>query len=140
MNIAADNADSLGPTQERFGFTMFMSICVHAVLILGVGFTVALEPRIASSMAVTLAQYRSAEAPEDADFIAQANQQGAGTEDETLAPASPIESRFSADTIEDISEYLEERPTASSTADPVLTRDAADADVSSQTDAPTEQV
>src|SRR5690349_17848219 len=100
MATIADNADSLGPTQERFGFTVFMSLCVHAVLILGVGFTVAVEPRVISSMAVTLAQYRSAQAPDDPDFIAQANQQGAGTEDEALAPASPIESRFAADTIQ----------------------------------------
>jgi protein TonB len=138
MNTTADNADSLGPTQERFGFTMFMSVCVHAVLILGVGFTIANQPQIASSMAVTLAQYRSAEAPEEADFIAQANQQGAGTEDETLAPASPVEARFSADTIEDVSEYLEERPTTRPD-DPVLTRDAADADVASQNTVPTDQ-
>jgi protein TonB len=91
-------------------------------------------------MAVTLAQYRSAEAPDEADFIAQANQQGAGTEDETLAPASPIESRFSADTIEDVSQYLEERPTTPDTADPVLARDAADAEVSSGRDVTAPQV
>ncbi|MES2625166.1 MAG: energy transducer TonB [Pseudomonadota bacterium] len=133
MSVPADNADSLGPTQERFGFTMFMSICVHAVLILGVGFTIATEPKIISSLAVTLAQYRSEEAPDDADFIAQANQQGAGTEDEALAPASPIESRFAADTIEDVSEFLEERPTTS-TNDPVVARNAQNAEVSSSDD------
>lgn len=133
MSTIADNGDSLGPTQERFGFTMFMSVCVHVVLILGVGFTIATEPKFISSLAVTLAQYRSAEAPDDADFIAQANQQGAGTEDEALAPASPVESRFAADTIEDVSEYLEERPTTS-TADPVLARKAANADVSAADD------
>jgi protein TonB len=136
MSTIADNGDSLGPTQERFGFTMFMSVCVHVVLILGIGFTIATEPKIASSMAVTLAQYRSEEAPEDADFLAQANQQGAGTEEETLAPASPIESRFTADTIEEVSEYLEERPTSSKRADPVLTRNAADAEVATPSDIP----
>jgi len=140
MNPVADNADSLGPTQERFGFTMFVSVCVHVVLILGVGFTIATQPQIASSMAVTLAQYRSAEAPDEADFIAQANQQGAGTEDEALAPASPVEARFAADTIEDVSEYLEERPTRSNNTDPVLTRDAADADTASQDDVAAPQV
>jgi protein TonB len=139
MNTALDNADSLGPTQERFGFTMFVSICVHVVLILGVGFTIAKQPQIASSMAVTLAQYRSAEAPDDPDFLAQANQQGAGTEDEALAPASPVKSRFAADTIEDVSEYLEERPTTSNIADPVLAREATDADVSSDNDVTTPQ-
>lgn len=130
MSTLADNADSLGPTQERLGFTVFMSICVHAVLILGLGFTIASQPRIASSMAVTLAQYRSAEAPDDPDFIAQANQQGGGTEEDALAPASPIESRFSADTIQDVSEYLEERPTTPNTVDPLLSSEAGEAAVS----------
>ena len=39
--------DSLGLTQERLGFTLFMSMCVHAVIILGVGFTVHMAPKIA---------------------------------------------------------------------------------------------
>lgn len=104
--------DSLGLTQERFGFTMFLSICVHVMLILGLGFTVVTESSTTSTMEVTLAQYRSAEAPEDADFIAQANQEGSGTEEETLAPATPVESRFNDDEIRDVSEYLEERPTS----------------------------
>lgn len=114
MNLPSLNEDSLGPTQERFGFTVFMSICVHVMLILGVGFTVAKEPNVMTNMAITLAQYRSKDAPEDPDFLAQANQQGSGTEDEALAPASPIESPFAANTIADISEYLQERPTSSS--------------------------
>lgn len=140
MATVADNADSLGPTQERFGFTVFMSLCVHAVLILGVGFTVAVEPRVISNMAVTLAQYRSPEAPEDPDFIAQANQLGGGTEDEALAPASPIDARFAADTIQDVSEYLAERPTAPAVADPVLSSDASDAALSSSNASATPQV
>ncbi len=136
MSTDTDIGDSLGPTQERFGFTMFMSVCVHAVIILGIGFTIATEPKVASSMAVTLAQYRSEDAPDDADFLAQANQQGAGTEDETLAPASPVESRFAGDTIQDVSEFLEERPTTSNNADPVVALDAPDADVRADDDVP----
>ena len=84
------DSDSLGSTQDRFGFTMFMSVCVHVMLILGLGFTIANERQQPASMEVTLAQYRSLEAPEDAEFIAQANQEGSGTEDAALAPASPV--------------------------------------------------
>jgi protein TonB len=80
----AFEGDSLGPTQERFGFTLFMSLCVHVVLILGVGFTVQMAPQILTNMEITLASYQSIEVPEDADFLAQANQQGSGTEDEAL--------------------------------------------------------
>ncbi len=104
--------DSLGLTQERFGFTMFMSVCAHVMLILGLGFTATTERSTTSSMEVTLARYRSAEAPEDADFIAQANQQGSGTEEEALAPATPFDAPFNADEIREVNDYQEERPTA----------------------------
>jgi protein TonB len=111
MNESFEQGDSLGLTQERFGFTMFMSVCVHVMLILGVGFTIAPDRAPSTSMAVTLAQYRSTEAPEDADFLAQANQQGSGSEEDTLAPASPFESRFNADEIREVNDFLQERPT-----------------------------
>jgi protein TonB len=109
---AEPEGDSLGLTGERFGFTLFMSVCVHVMLILGVGFTLVSERSPLSSMAVTLARYRSNEAPEQADFIAQANQQGSGSESEALAPATPVESRFNADEIREVSDFLQERPTS----------------------------
>ncbi len=112
--------DSLGLTQERFGFTMFLSVCVHVMLILGLGFTAAASRDNTSTMEVTLAQYRSAEAPEDADFIAQANQEGSGTEDEALAPASPFEAPLNANEIREVSDYLEERPTTPLQAEELL--------------------
>jgi protein TonB len=114
--------DSLGLTQERFGFTLFMSVCVHAVLILGVGFTAALAPKITNDLEITLATYQSSEAPEEADFLAQANQQGSGTEDETLAPATPFTSNFYSDRINPVEQYLEERPTTPVNNDEVIAR------------------
>ncbi|MFL2840251.1 MAG: energy transducer TonB [Pseudohongiellaceae bacterium] len=87
---------------ERFGFTLFMSLCVHAVLILGVGFTFYEQLNIPSSLEITLAQYQSNQAPENADFLAQANQQGSGSQEELARPTSPFESRFNADVIQEI--------------------------------------
>jgi len=127
MNYDNEQGDSLGLTQERFGFTMFMSVCIHVMLILGVGFTLASERSPLSSLAVTIAQYRSNEAPEDADFIAQANQQGSGSEDEALAPATPFESRFNADQIREVSDFLEERPTLPPAEEQLITRTNPDA-------------
>jgi protein TonB len=106
------DSDSLGSTQDRFGFTMFMSVCVHGMLILGLGFTMASDRDRPQTLEVTLAQYRSMEAPDDADFIAQANQEGSGSEDEALAPASPIEAPLNANTIQDVDNVVQERPTA----------------------------
>lgn len=112
MNTLDIEGDSLGLTQERFGFTMFLSVCVHGMLILGLGFTLAKERTQPASMEVTIAQYRSVEAPEDADFIAQANQQGSGTEDEALAPATPFEAPFNANAIREVEDAAAERAAA----------------------------
>ncbi len=87
---------------ERFGFTLFMSLCVHAVLILGVGFTFYEQLNSPTSLDVTLAQYESNEAPESPDFLAQANQEGSGSEEELARPSSPFESRFNADVIQEV--------------------------------------
>jgi protein TonB len=116
------HGDTLGPTQERFGFTVFLSICVHVMLILGLGFTALTERRESPPLDVTIASYRSAEAPEDADFIAQANQQGSGTEDEALAPASPFAAPFDADTIQEVAEAQPAVPELAP-ADQVLARE-----------------
>lgn len=114
--------DSLGLTQERFGFTLFMSVCVHAVLILGVGFTAVVAPKITNSLEITLATYQSSEAPEDADFLAQANQQGSGTEEQTLAPATPFTSNFYSNQINPVEQYLVERPTTPVVSEQVIAR------------------
>ncbi len=115
--------DSLGLTQERFGFTLFMSICVHAVLILGVGFTVATQ-QTSTSLDITLATFESEQAPDDADFLAQANQEGSGSEADALAPATDTEARFSDQVIRDVSDPLQERPTLTAEQQRIIARDS----------------
>jgi protein TonB len=87
---------------ERFVFTLFMSLCAHAVLILGVGFSFIEQLNQPTSLDVTLAQYESALAPENADFLAQANQEGSGSLDELARTSTPFESRFNADQIQEV--------------------------------------
>lgn len=111
------NDDSLGLTSERFGFTMFVSVCLHAVLILGVGFTLYEQYETnTTSLDITLAQYRSNEAPENADFLAQANQQGSGNLDEAAAPSTPVQSRFNDDEIRDVSPFVQQQQANSAPA------------------------
>ena len=88
---------------ERFGFTVFLSACIHAMVILGVGFTYLEEINSAPTMEITLAQYRSEVAPEQADFLAQENQTGSGTLQEVKAPSTPFTSEFNADIIQEVS-------------------------------------
>lgn len=89
-------------SNERFGFTVFLSICVHAIIILGVGFSYLEELNSQTALEVTMAQYRSELAPEDADFLAQENQTGSGVLDEAAAPSTPFESDFNDDTIQEV--------------------------------------
>ncbi len=89
-------------SNERFGFTVFLSICVHAIIILGVGFFYLEELNSQTTLEVTMAQYRSELAPEDADFLAQENQTGSGVLDEAAAPSTPFESDFNDNTIQEV--------------------------------------
>ncbi len=110
---------------ERFGFTLFMSLCVHAVLILGVGFTFYEQINTSLSLDVTLAQYESNEAPEEADFLAQANQEGSGSLDELALPSTPFESRFNADEIQEVA-AIEAMATQSSPEQEIITTSDSD--------------
>lgn len=94
-----DSDDDL--SRERFGFTVFLSACVHAIIILGVGFTYLEELNSESSLEITMAQYRSEFSPDDADFLAQENQIGSGTLDSKAAPSTPFESDFNDDVIQE---------------------------------------
>ena len=89
-------------SNERFGFTVFLSICAHAIIILGVGFTYLEETNSEPSLEITMAQYRSEFAPDEADFLAQENQLGSGTLDSAAAPSTPFESDFNDEIIQEV--------------------------------------
>ena len=67
---------------DRLGFTVFLALVFHAVVILGVGFAPEDPQPSARSLDVTLATQPSDEAPDEADFVAEADQAGSGTEEE----------------------------------------------------------
>ena len=89
-------------SRERFGFTVFLSACVHAIIILGVGFTYLEELNSEPALEITMAQYRSEFAPDEADFLAQENQIGSGALDSAAAPSTPFKSDFNADVIQEV--------------------------------------
>lgn len=67
--------------RDRLSFTLFFAAAVHAAVILGVSFNTDSEPP-APTIEVTLTQHADHQAPEEADFIAQSNQLGSGSEEE----------------------------------------------------------
>lgn len=75
---------------DRLGLTVFVAIVVHAIVILGVTF--APHDRHfdrSRTLDVILVQSRTDQAPEVADFLAQANQDGGGESPDNVRPATP---------------------------------------------------
>ena len=89
-------------SNERFGFTVFLSACVHAIIILGIGFSYLDEINSEPALEITMAQYRSELTPDDPDFLAQENQTGSGTQDDIAAPSTPFESDFNDERIQEV--------------------------------------
>lgn len=73
---------------------LFFAAVVHVLIILGVNFSVPEPPKVNKSISITIANSPTSKAPEKADFLAQENQQGAGSEkNKTRPPAQQIPSR-----------------------------------------------
>ncbi len=71
--------------------TLFVAAALHAVIILGIGFGInPLAPTDpVQRMEITLVHNRSDDTPEDAKYLAQANQEGGGDTEEPTRPTSP---------------------------------------------------
>ncbi|MDX1456265.1 MAG: energy transducer TonB [Marinobacter sp.] len=74
---------------DRFSFTLFMALAVHAVLVLGITFAPEPPKSSAQTMEITLSQFDDEIDPEKADFLAQTSQRGSGTEAEARELTSP---------------------------------------------------
>ncbi len=78
---------------DRLGLTTFGSVLLHVVIVLGIGFT---APQILpktnplQTLDITLVNTRSNLAPDEADYLAQANQQGGGDTDKVQIARSPL--------------------------------------------------
>ncbi len=78
---------------ERLGLSVFGSLLAHLLIVLGITFTVPRLPETLDRLPVldiTLVQSRAETAPEDADFLAQANQEGGGDQDRPVIARSPL--------------------------------------------------
>lgn len=74
---------------DRLGFTLFISIVLNAVIILGISFDMSDKdpnPTMLPTLDITLVPTRSDKAPDKADFLAQNNQDAGGDVDEVLKP------------------------------------------------------
>lgn len=85
---------------DRLTFTGFLAVLLHAALILGVSFTTADRSQTTQTLEVTLANYKSDKAPDEADFLAQENQQGSGTLEEAKMLTTDVDADFAANSIQ----------------------------------------
>ena len=70
-------ADPIITPGDRLGMTLFVAIVAHAIVILGIVFVPHdASDALRSTLDIVLVQQRSESAPEEADFLAQANQEG----------------------------------------------------------------
>jgi periplasmic protein TonB len=88
MNTLTVNAPHIS-SRERLITTLFFAVLVHAIIILGITFTPGRSGG-GSTLEVTLVQTRSVMPPSQADYIAQANQQGEGNTRSLVRPQSPL--------------------------------------------------
>jgi len=74
---------------DRIAVSFLMALVLHAAVLLGVGFAIDFKPLThpLETLDVVLVNWRSETKPDEADFYAQASQQGGGESSETSKPS-----------------------------------------------------
>ncbi len=77
---------------DRLGFTLFLALIIHAIVVLGVGFTQSKKSSsdVLPGLEVIIANSRSLDTVENADYLAQVDQAGGGKADEKARPSAPV--------------------------------------------------
>ena len=100
--------------EDHFMLALVLATGVHALVLLGVTFGITMKPvpQLADTLDVVLVKWRSEDAPDEADFLAQANQRGGGEVAERVRPTQPESAELpSAEQGEDSQRSLPAMPT-----------------------------
>ncbi len=93
------------PVQDRLPAMLFLAALIHGVLILGITFNHSMLGRLgeAISLEVTIVADpdQRIDRPDEAEYLAQASQQGGGNTQEQVRPAAPLQSPLPVDNIGD---------------------------------------
>ncbi len=104
----ASNSASV-TASDRLTFTVFLAVAFHGILIFGVSFAPELQRAAPHTLEVTLAQHRSDSEPEEADFIAQSNQEGSGDQADKQELTTTEQADFADNKLENV--QLKEKTT-----------------------------
>ncbi len=74
---------------ERLRATVVLSVLVHAMVILGIGFTLEDPAPLVPTLDVIQTRTQTPLTPKQADFLAQASNQGGGEDDKASRPSAP---------------------------------------------------
>lgn len=83
--VAVPRTPQIGD-RERLSATLVLSLLLHGLVVLGVGFTLSDAAPVLPTLDVILTQTRTALTPAQADFLAQASNQGGGESEKTSRP------------------------------------------------------
>lgn len=85
-NVSNTVPRTKGP--DMIGATLLFSLLLHGVLLLGITFSFAKPTPGLPTLDVTLVNVANQQAPDKADFLAQANNQGGGNQDHAARPSN----------------------------------------------------
>ncbi len=91
MKVSVPHPSTVTPA-DRLGLTLFLAVVIHATVILGVTFSTEMTrlPQLKTPpIEIRLVHQRSDQAPDSADYLAQANLEGGGNLEEDQTPSSP---------------------------------------------------
>lgn len=74
---------------DRLGATLALSLIIHGIVLLGLGFTAERSAPLLPTLDVILVETSQRQPPDEADFLAQASQQGGGESDAPERPREP---------------------------------------------------
>ena len=81
------NAVTVNEAPNAIGATMLFSLLLHGVLLLGITFHFTKPQPALPTLDVTLVNVANQQAPDHADFLAQANNSGGGQSDRAARPS-----------------------------------------------------
>ncbi|BFM19279.1 energy transducer TonB [Gilvimarinus japonicus] len=100
-NVAV-GVDTSVKSTDRLSFTIFIAIIAHALIIFGLTFKLPDPDKLAPTLEITLANHKSDQAPEDAEFLAQHNQQASGTEEQSRELTTERHADFAAPDVREV--------------------------------------
>lgn len=95
---------------DRFSFTLFMALAVHAMVVLGITFAPEPPKSSAQTMEITLSRFDDEDAPEKADFLAQTSQKGSGTEEKVSELTTPNPAQMNQPEVAEVPSRTEPAP------------------------------